>query len=531
MIRLGLRLTLHSGREAFTRLLLTTIAVAIGVAMLLGVFAVFHAFQAGSNRSCWECTQGPGSSLPRQLPSRGELWNYSVDFYQGQTIERLDVAALGAGAPIPPGVARLPGPGQYYASPALAALLRSTPRGELGDRFPGTMIGTVGDQALAGPDELAIYVGYQPSALAAVPGTSVVTAIQGSPGQEVFTPFFRYAFAVGVLAVLFPILILIGTATRLAAARREERFAALRLVGATPRDMSLIACVDSVVSALAGAVLGIGLFLAIRLALAGAALTGTRYFAATVTPTAWGYLAMLVAVPAAAALASLASLRRVRISPLGVSRRTSPPPPSAWRLATLGAGVALFVIGLAATTAKSIGAPAYPGLLLTMIGLVIAGPWLTAAVARWSSRVLNGASPLLAARRLADNPKAAFRAVRGLVLAVFLGTMVGALVPAVESVSTTPNATALSHVLLDTFANIEPSTPATVPCSAAPAGQRPEGCAATDLSAAEAGGALSPRPAPSWSADCGASAAPRSTRCTSCRRPRTRTTRTTTPAW
>ena len=120
-------------------------------------------------------------------------------------------------------------------------------------------------------------------------------------------------------------------------------------------------------------------------------------------------------------------------------------------LATLGVGVALFVIGLAATTSKSIGAPAYPGLLLVMIGLVIAGPWLTAAAARWCARVLNGASPLLAARRLADNPKAAFRAVRGLVLAVFLGTMVGALVPAVESISATPNAAALSHVLLDTF--------------------------------------------------------------------------------
>ena len=255
-----------------------------------------------------------------------------------------------------------------------------------------------------------------------------------------------------MLAVLFPVLILIGTATRLAAARREERFAALRLVGATPRDVSVIASVDSVVSALSGAVLGIGLFLAIRPALAGASLTGTRYFAATVTPTAWGYLGLLVAVPAASAIASLAALRRVRISPLGVSRRVSPPPPSAWRLTTLAAGVALFVAGMLATTKKSIGAPAYPGLLLTMIGLVIAGPWLTAAAARWCARVLNGASPLLAARRLADNPKAAFRAVRGLVLAVFLGTMVGALVPLVESFEATPNAVALNNVLLDTFA-------------------------------------------------------------------------------
>ena len=331
------------------------------------------------------------------------------------------------------------------------------PRDELGDRFPGSLAGTIGAAALSGPDELAVYVGYPPSSLATVPGTSVVTAIQASPGQEVFTPFFRYAFGVGVLAVLFPVLILISTATRLAAARREERFAALRLVGATPRDVSVIASVDSVVSALAGAVLGIGLFLAIRPALAGASLTGTRYFAATVTPTAWEYLGLLVAVPAASALASLAALRRVRISPLGVSRRVAPPPPSAWRLVTLAAGVALFVTGMLATTKKSIGAPAYPGLLVTMIGLVIAGPWLTAATARWCARVLNGASPLLAARRLADNPKAAFRAVRGLVLAVFLGTMIGALVPTVESLEATPNAKALNHVLLDTFATQGPN--------------------------------------------------------------------------
>lgn len=199
------------------------------------------------------------------------------------------------------------------------------------------------------------------------------------------------------------------------------------------------------------------MFLAVRPVLAGAELTGTRYFSATVTPTAWGYLAMLVAVPAASAAAALLALRRVRISPLGVSRRAAPPPPSAWRLLTLGIGLALFVAGLLATTKKTIGAPAYPGLLIVMIGLVIAGPWLTVTAARWCARVLNGASPLLATRRLADNPQAAFRAVRGLVLAVFLGTIAGALIPAVDSLSATPNATALSSVLVDAFAGAGPS--------------------------------------------------------------------------
>jgi hypothetical protein len=476
MIRLGLRLVLASGREALTRLAVTTVAVAAGVALLLAVLAEFHAFQADSNRPCWECTQG--AALPGgagTLPSRGEAWNYSADFYQGRTIERLDVAALGPGAPVPPGISRLPGPGQYYASPALAHLLRTVPAGQLGDRFPGALAGTIGDAALTGPDELAIYVGYDPAALAKVPGTRWVTAIGTGPGPEVFTPFFRYAFATGMLAVLFPVLILISTATRLAAARREERFAALRLVGATPGDVSVIASVDSVVSALLGTVVGIGVFLAVRPALAAATLTGTRYFAATVTPTAWGYLALLVAVPVTSAAASLLALRRVRISPLGVTRRATPPPPSPWRLAPLAAGIALFIAGALTTSTKGIGAATYPGLLVTMIGLVIAGPWLTSALARLGTRVLSGPSPLLATRRLADDPKAAFRAVRGLVLAVFLGTIVGALVPTLESQVATPNSAALSNVLLDTFAQIEPPGPA---AGITPAGLTPQAGAA-----------------------------------------------------
>ena len=126
MIRLGLQLVLASGREALTRLLVITVAVAVGVALLLAVLAEFHAFQAGSSRPCWECTQAP--ELPGTLPGRGLAANYSVDFYQGQTIERLDVAALGPDAPVPPGISRLPGPGQYDASPALAYSWRSGPR-------------------------------------------------------------------------------------------------------------------------------------------------------------------------------------------------------------------------------------------------------------------------------------------------------------------------------------------------------------------------------------------------------------------
>jgi hypothetical protein len=459
MLRLGLRLTLRSGREAMVRLMITAAAVAVGVALLLGVLAEFHAFQANANQACWSCTTG--QPVPSPLPSHGVLWNDSVDFYQGQTITRLDVAPLGPGAPVPPGIPRLPAPGQYYASPALAHLLATVPADELADRFPGHLAGTIGDSALTGANDLVIYIGYTPSALTAipglptsskggaVPGTQWVTSISTAPASEVFTPFFRYAFGVGVLAVLLPMLVLISTATRLAAARREERFAALRLVGGTPADIRVVASVESVVSAFGGAVLGIAVFLLVRPALAGASLTGTQYFESQLTPTIWGYLAMLVGVPVVAAVAALLSLRRVQVSPLGVSRRATPKPPTVWRLTVLVLGVGLYVYGLSKTTHKSIGAPAYPGLLVTMIGLVIAGPWLTSATSRLFGRLIPGSSALLTARRLSDNPKTAFRSVTGLVLAVFLGTMVGALVPAVNSTEASPVNASLSNVLLD----------------------------------------------------------------------------------
>jgi hypothetical protein len=110
----------------------------------------------------------------------------------------------------------------------------------------------------------------------------------------------------------------------------------------------------------------------------------------------WAYIAMLVGVPVVAALAALISLHRVQVSPLDVSRRATPKPPTAWRLTTLVIGVALYVGRLAHTTHHSIGAPAYPGLLVSMVGLVLAGPYLTAVVARLFGRLTRGASALLA---------------------------------------------------------------------------------------------------------------------------------------
>lgn len=449
MIRLGLRLTLSSGREALTRLIATALAVAVGVTVLLAVLGDYHAFQAGAARQCWECTNAADlSNLSLSAPpADAELWNYSEDYFKGQTIERLDVAALGDKAPTIPGLARMPGPGYYYASPAMAALLGSTPHDQLGDRFPGRQAGVLADAALTGPDELVIVVGYSPAQLAAIRGTGAVDKIDTAPRSQGTTSVYRLGFGLGAIAMVLPMLVLVGTATRLSAARREERYAALRLVGAKANQINVMASVDAAIGAALGAVLGTGVFLLIRPEVATVSITGTRVFGYTVAPTAAEYVAVLVLIPIIAAAAAVWSLRRVKVSPLGVSRRTTPPPPRAWRLIPLLIGAALFIAAVGSGGSDTSPAIAFPSFVLVMFGLVIAGPWLTMKCSVLLAALAKGAPSLLAARRLADDPRAAFRTVSGLMLAVFVGTAIGTIVSTGLHASTGGTRAELNDVL------------------------------------------------------------------------------------
>jgi hypothetical protein len=105
----------------------------------------------------------PGDGGHRPVLGLGTL-ELSENIYKGRFIEVLDVAPLGPQAPVVPGLPKLPEAGQYYASPALADLMKSAPGDELGDRFPGAEVGTIGYQALSGPHEPVAIVGY-PTAL------------------------------------------------------------------------------------------------------------------------------------------------------------------------------------------------------------------------------------------------------------------------------------------------------------------------------------------------------------------------------
>jgi hypothetical protein len=443
MIGLGLRLAVAGGREAVVRLATIAAAVAVGTLLLLSVLAGLNGFSSQNQRYSWLNSRPERAAAASDTASgRGLWWRVGYDLYQGRDIVRVDVAATGPNSPVPPGIPRVPGAGEYYASPDLTALLHTVPAGQLADRYPGHLVGTVGPAALQSPNSLTLIVGHRPEELSREPNAALITRIWGTSPAECDDCMVG-ARAAGIdlvvsavaLGMLFPLLIFIGTVTRLAAARREERFAAMRLVGATPRQVAVLATAEAGAAASVGVLLGFALFYALRSQIAAIPFTGNPFFTSDIRLTVGQALAVALGVPVGAALAARIALRRVRISPLGVTRRVTPRPPRAYRLIPLIAGLAelYYFVGRRPSTSNGQMLAYLPGFFLTMGGLVIAGPWLTMVGSRLLATRARRPAALIAARRLADNPRAGFRAVSGLVLALFVASVATGVITTIDA--------------------------------------------------------------------------------------------------
>ncbi|SCE97607.1 ABC transporter permease [Micromonospora mirobrigensis] len=419
MIRLGLRLAVAGGRESLTRLILIAAAVAVGAGLLLTTLASVNAVDAQLTRYA---SLYPGVSVGGDADPL--WWSTREDYFQGTQIVRVDVAATGPDAPTPVGVPRTPRPGEYYASPALRELIATNPADQLRDRYPARDLGTIGAAGLPSPDTLLVMVGGTPDEVAKQPRARQLTSVGDTtpPIPETIVDLILGVVAGGLL---FPVLIFIGTATRLSAARREQRFAAFRLAGATPRQISTIAAVEAGLAAVAGTAVGFALFLACRGQLAEIPFTGMRFFPGDLSLDLRDVLIVALGIPAGAAAAAHVSLRRVRISPLGVTRRVTPRPPRAYRLIPLVLGLTVLFVAYGYRPRTSDGQTAVflPAILLVMAGLVLAGPWLTMVGARLLAARTRRPAGLIAARRLADNPKAGFRAISGIMVALFVTTV------------------------------------------------------------------------------------------------------------
>ena len=422
MIRLGLRLAFAGGRGAVTGLALTATAVAVGTAILLYALSFAPALAERDARTAWRdsFTQAP------ETGDRATLVLQIMDRAGGRPLLRFLVAADGVQAgPTPADIAALPAAGKAIVSPALETLMRSLPADRLADRI-GSVVGTIDPASLASPDELVAIVGTNPEILRGQ-GAMRVSAFGTEPAPLDLPPIGALIVVLAAVGALAPVAVFVSTATRMSAARRELRLAALRLVGATPRQVARLAVVEALAATSLGALAGIALFAVGRPLIAQIPLDGTTWWPDSIMPPIRTALVMLLAVQVVGAASALLAMRRLTISPLGVQRRSTPSQPSAWRVLPVAVAVPSLLAAIALYRGQELGeqlALSLAGLAFAGIigSIALAGPWVTGLLGRMLHRYARGASGLLAARRLGDEPRGSFGAIAGVIMAVFVAS-------------------------------------------------------------------------------------------------------------
>lgn len=252
----------------------------------------------------------------------------------------------------------------------------------------------------------------------------------------------RAALLIAAVGLIVPLMVLVATATRLSAASRERRAAALRLVGATARQVSGLGAIEGAVVGALGALAGVLLFLVLRVPVASVVPVPGGLFAADVAPPTWSVVLTVLGVPALTTIAGLLAVRRATASPLDVRRQAVPPTPSLGRLLPLTAGLLMLVGALANSRAVLSGrwygtVLLVGGALLCLAGLSVAGPAFARAAGIVLARFGPGPASHLAGKRLVMDPAAASRTVTGMALVVVVVGWLLAFLPLLAT--TTPS--------------------------------------------------------------------------------------------
>ncbi|GAA1146901.1 FtsX-like permease family protein [Nocardioides aquiterrae] len=234
----------------------------------------------------------------------------------------------------------------------------------------------------------------------------------------------RSGFAFAVFLLALPALLLLFQAVRLGTSARERRLAALRLAGATPGDVRRLGALEVGLPTFAGAVAGYGVYRLMRGVFGGAPVDAgccepgvTRhgslagFVPTSVAPAWWQVLLTVLVVTVLGVIVGTAANRGVVVSPLGIARRTSSNPPRPWGLLLVVAGIGFGVSALVLFGTSELVDLLAPlaSIALLVVGLISLAPWTAYVVGRTARRART-APVLLAARRLAGDPRPAGRA-------------------------------------------------------------------------------------------------------------------------
>ena len=433
------RLIVAGDRSARRRLLGIVAGVMVGVAVFLLLTAAYQAFGERSRRSSWHTpiTASPTALMPdTELTAHTAGAASTLDHVGNRTVTVLLVATTEDTRVRIPGSDVVPRPGQYLASPAMADLIASMPADQLAERY-GRQAGVLSEDAVEGPDSLVLVVGMEVPRLAAWQGSEQPQVVTGFVGHDYAAQAYRIVAAIGALAILAPVLLLIAIVTDLGAAQRAERFATLRLIGATPGRVARLAAAETAATSALGAVAGVVLYLALIPAAARLTIGSSRFFARDLLTSPPVMILTAVGVVGGATAVSWWRTRRADVGPLGASRERRERAPRPVSLLPLLLGLAgLSAVRLAGgrLSTTALVTLLIGSFLSTMLGLLWAGPLLTCWAARAARRRARTAAQVMGLGRLVQHPRAAFRAVGGMVVALYAVTLFAVAITAAAGV-------------------------------------------------------------------------------------------------
>lgn len=258
--------------------------------------------------------------------------------------------------------------------------------------------------------------------------TVTAGALSFSRVQNDLTGMYQILAALAVVLLVVPLAVLGSAAARLSARSLDERLSTVRLLGATPGQVTLMTVIESAAIALAGALGGVVCYAGL------APLVGLIHFQGSAIGTAmWlnpGAIALVVlGVVLVAVISATLGLKRIIVSPLGVRNRVTVPKPKWIRVVAVAATILMIYASFSMLGQfKSVAvmmAVLLGGIGLGLGALNLVGPWAVGLMGR--SRLKRAETPdkLLAARMILENPTQAWRQVSGIAMTSFVAVVGG----------------------------------------------------------------------------------------------------------
>ena len=447
-MELNLLLLRRSFRSGWKRMALIASSVAIGVLILLCFTAVFNAL-TDMTHVAWLNNLSNTESSSRE-PLDGIDPTYVIfagsDTLNNKSVQLIDMQKSGPNtAEIAPGLA-VPNPGEFYASPALAEYIDKHPDEHLNYRY-GRLIGELPESIVPGRDDYYIVRGADYPIIDGRiylhfdeyydgQGTPVETfAIYQFSDYEVDSYFdsaeYNISKAVvyaGIIILLFPVIMLVSIATRLGSVQREQRYAALRLIGVTNGQVIGIIATESFISTVIGILAGWLIYLVVHPLLYNFTLSESRFWPSQITVTTTQTIIIAILTISMSLFANWWGMRHVRTSPLGISQKQRvEKKPGWWRIVPLGISLAILIyltVHKPQDNDETLFMINFFLILIVamMFSLVIVTPWLTYHLANLVSKLTKRPTILIGAKYIHAHSRAISRSVSGVVLALFAGS-------------------------------------------------------------------------------------------------------------